>query len=37
VDEFGNSWYVAFYECTGGLTLKLQGRGKLPGLVRDPY
>jgi hypothetical protein len=37
VDEFGNSWYVAFYECTGGLTLKLQGRGKLPGLVRDSY
>jgi HK97 family phage portal protein len=37
VDEFGNSWYVAFYECAGGLTLKLQGRSKLPGLIRDPY
>ena len=37
VDEFGNRWYTAFYECAGGQVIERRSNRELPGLIRDPY
>jgi hypothetical protein len=37
VDRYGVGHWAANFDCPGGQTIRLEGIGNAPGLVRDPF